>query len=103
MSVGAQPQRKEGVGRKFDLAKMRFASRQAWKAVEQMAAAFQAGLRESEAQVIAQCILDDLGMDRIGFYPVNADTSKKADHRQKGVSCPSEESSAKSSSARPSG
>ena len=36
----------------------------------------------------------------IGFYPVNADTSKKADHGQKGVSCPSEESSAKSSSVR---
>jgi hypothetical protein len=35
-----------------------------------------------------------------GFYPVNADTSKKADDRQKGVSCPSEESSARSLSAR---
>ena len=39
--------------------------------------------------------------DSPGFYPVNADTSKKADHGQKGVSCPSEESSAKSSSVRP--
>jgi Aminopeptidase P, N-terminal domain. len=38
----------------------------------------------------------------IGFYPVNADTSKKTDHGQKGVSCPSEESSATSSSGRPS-
>jgi hypothetical protein len=37
-----------------------------------------------------------------GFYPVNADTSKKTDHGQKGVSCPSEESSATSSSGRPS-
>jgi adenine-specific DNA-methyltransferase len=36
-----------------------------------------------------------------GFYPVNADTSKKTDHGQKGVSCPSEESSATSSSGRP--
>ena len=36
-----------------------------------------------------------------GFYPVNADTSKKTDHGQKGVSCPSEESSATSSSVRP--
>ena len=35
-----------------------------------------------------------------GFYPVNADTSKKADDGQKGVSCPSEESSAKNSSER---
>jgi hypothetical protein len=37
----------------------------------------------------------------LGFYPVNADTSKKTDHGQKGVSCPSEESSATSSSGRP--
>ena len=35
-----------------------------------------------------------------GFYPVNADTSKKADHGHREVLCLSEESSAKSSSAR---
>lgn len=34
-----------------------------------------------------------------GFYLDSADTSKKADDGQKGVSCPSEGSSAKSSSA----
>ena len=28
------------------------------------------------------------------FYPVNADTSKKADDGEKGASCPSEENSA---------
>ncbi len=36
----------------------------------------------------------------IGFYPVSADTSKKAQNEPKGVSCPSEESSVKSSSAK---
>jgi hypothetical protein len=36
-----------------------------------------------------------------GFYPVNADTSKKAQNGPKGVSCQSEENSAKSSSAKP--
>jgi hypothetical protein len=40
------------------------------------------------------------GQESSGFYPVNADTSKKADDGQKGVSCPSEESSAKNSSER---
>ena len=38
--------------------------------------------------------------ERLGFYPVNADTFKKADDRQRGVSCPSEENSATSSSVR---
>jgi hypothetical protein len=42
-----------------------------------------------------------IGLHELGFYPVNADTSKKTDHGQKGVSCPSEESSATSSSGRP--
>ncbi|TPG05345.1 hypothetical protein EAH88_15335 [Rhodanobacter glycinis] len=52
-------------------------------------------LSKSNAELFQQA--EALG----GFYPVNADTSKKTDHGQKGVSCPSEESSATSSSVRP--
>ena len=46
---------------------------------------------------IKACVDRELSL---GFYPVNADTFKKADDRQRGVSCPSEENSATSSSVR---
>jgi Xaa-Pro aminopeptidase len=56
---------KEGVGKRFDLDKMRLASRQAWIAVEKMRAAFVPGLRESAAHRIARDIFDEIGVERI--------------------------------------
>jgi Xaa-Pro aminopeptidase len=60
---------KEKVGPAFDLDAMRYASAQSWRGVERMVEAFRPGLRESQAHVIAQSILADLGMERIWHPP----------------------------------
>ena len=71
---------KEAVGTAFDLAAMRFASAQSWRAVERMVDAFTPGLRESEATKLCLEILADLGMERIWHPPhvrFGANTTKK--------------------------
>jgi Xaa-Pro aminopeptidase len=71
---------KEAVGAAFDLAAMRYASEQSWRAVDRMVEAFKPGLRESEATALCMRILADLGMDRIWHPPhirFGANTTKK--------------------------
>jgi len=61
---------KQAVGLTFDIEAMRFASGQSWLAIERMAAAFQPGMRESEAARLGTQILFDLGMERI-WHPTH--------------------------------
>jgi len=78
---------KEAVGAAFDLDAMRYASEQSWRAVERMVAAFQPGLRESEAVALGRQILDDLGMERI-WHPLHIrfgeNTTKKYNQPSEG-------------------
>jgi hypothetical protein len=78
---------KEAVGTAFDLAAMRFASAQAWRAVDRMVEAFKPGLRESEATALCMEILADLGMERIWHPPhirFGANTTKKYNEKADG-------------------
>ncbi len=71
---------KQSVGATFDLAAMRFASAQSWRAVDRMVDVFKPGLRESEAAALCMQILADLGMERIWHPPhirFGASTTKK--------------------------
>ena len=79
-SISAAVHSREAVGAAFDLAAMRFASAQSWRAVERMVEAFKPGLRESHATVLCNEILADLGMERIWHPPhirFGANTTKK--------------------------
>lgn len=60
---------KEAVGEKFSPAGMEHARVMTWQAVDQIAAAIQPGMRESEANAQGKAILQALGMDRI-WHPV---------------------------------
>ena len=78
---------KEAVGAAFDLEAMRYASKQSWRGVEQMVAAFKPGMRESEATALGRKILDDLGMERI-WHPLHirfgTNTTKKFNEQSEG-------------------
>lgn len=61
---------KEAVGEAFELDRMRAASALSWRGVAIMRERFQPGLRESEARVLAESILRDLGMQRL-WHPTH--------------------------------
>lgn len=61
---------KEAVGAAFDVGLMRRASEKSWQAVACMREQFRPGLRESEAHILAECILRDIGMERF-WHPTH--------------------------------
>ncbi len=60
---------REAVGAPFSAAAMEHARAQTWQAVDNIAAAIQPGMRESEANLRGKAILEQMGMDRI-WHPV---------------------------------
>jgi len=86
-SISAVVHTKEAVGAAFDLAAMRFASDESWRAVDRMVEAFKPGLRESEATALCLEILTDLGMERIWHPPhirFGTNTTKKYNEKSEG-------------------
>ncbi len=77
----------ENVGTAFDIELMRKASAQSWRGVEIMRERFLPGLRESEATVLAENILRDLGMQRF-WHPVHvrfgSNTTKMFNEKSEG-------------------
>ena len=61
---------KQAVGAAFDLARMRRASERAWEGVSLMRERFRPGLRETQANAMADEILRDLGADRL-WHPTH--------------------------------